>query len=840
MSLQNQMRRAIKLELKAQRQTRRSVWINIETVELLNQTPGRLIYRLECSEELRLSADSIIYIKAPGYDQVIRVQVLMASSQILIVLSEEPLPQTLGLVRCQFDPAFILKSLDEHLDQVLRVKPPPLKALTERRPPLPDTSNDSAIRDRLAAAGYTLNESQLRAVLRMQSDTLHLVWGPPGTGKTHTLGVSIAEHIHAGKTCLLLSNANTAVDELVKAVIRVLDNAAYGLIFRAGASADKEVIPYTEAAYYEGFHPDQAAKAKAAQRDLDRLATASQRQGNHEVHGDDIYRQIQEKKELIKSFQQEAKRTGNNMVETTQCVASTLANLVINQRLSEREFDVVYIDEASMVSLPFAFAGAAQASEQVILAGDFQQLPPICHSDNVEATDWFGRNVFDYLGVKTQVHAGELPSYVSMLQEQYRMTERIGSIVSNLSYGGKLATGEGKGLGARPLFIDVSALCPTSYFSVQSDSYYQPTSAILLSHLHRHFHEWLGPAVEFLSPFRAQKTLLQAIAKDLSSDGRAFKAATIHKSQGSQENTIIVDLTAHSADKPQRFFRGEETENLINVALSRAQEHLIVIGNLDMVRQLSESIPYWRRFLEMVEGRCDHIEAKKLIKRPYLAEDPAEAFASLGSQDDLQLPCVFVGGGDVTCSASVERIFSTSRAMMRLVVAQSQDVQSLGGGITYRNNPRGGLPVFALSRGVLCLPVKMRNGRQWLAERLPETTRSLSTLACGHLFDPQFDVKDSLRLLCTRCNRPLVLKRHYGDYRLACERGWDCGYSRPLGLKDAQILIEICNISCPECGAKPQPRPSSSNHAVFVGCSNYPKCQGKVSLSSYTDFALSF
>ena len=161
---------------------------------------------------------------------------------------------------------------------------------------------------------------------------------------------------------------------------------------------------------------------------------------------------MQQYKNIIAAFATQAKSLTESLASDSQCVAATLAMLVINSTLSEREFDVVYIDEASMVSLPFTFAGAAQAAEQVIFAGDFRQLPPICHSEKREVKEWFGRNVFDYLDVSQRNANRVLPPFVSMLREQYRMTESIAQVVSDLSYFGKLITIEGMGVRQTPRF----------------------------------------------------------------------------------------------------------------------------------------------------------------------------------------------------------------------------------------------------------------------------------------------------------------------------------------------------------------------------------------------------
>ena len=539
MPLPQDIHQAIIEELRAQKQQRHSLWLLIDKTEVLDEKPGQFIYRLTLAEEIRVPPDSTLVIKVPGQDGSFEVQVLHAAERTLVVMSQQPLPHQMAMVRVEFDPTFILKKLDEHLDQVLRFPPAPLKALLARALPAGNSSTDAQTGSGAPRHDERLNQFQHDSVLRMQSDAVHLLWGPPGTGKTHTVGISVSGHVHRKKTCLLLSTSNSAVDEMVRATRRALGDEGLEHVFRAGVTADKEIQPFTCIGLLERREPELAAAVRRAEQRLRELTLNLPTLLKTDSSGK-IFEEMQQCKNLIAGFAAQAKAFAESLAADSRCVAATLAMLVINATLSEREFDVVYIDEASMVSLPFAFAGAAQAAEQVIFAGDFRQLPPICHSEKREVREWFGRNVFDYLGVSQRKANGILPPFVSMLREQYRMTESIAQVVSDLSYFGKLITNEGIGVGKRPVFVDISQLCPTSPYSIHESSYYQPHSLLLLSAICTRFHEWLGPDNLLLSPFRAQRALLDAASKDLSKPNRQLSASTIHKAQGSQEHTVIV------------------------------------------------------------------------------------------------------------------------------------------------------------------------------------------------------------------------------------------------------------------------------------------------------------
>ncbi|WP_295389109.1 AAA domain-containing protein [uncultured Thiodictyon sp.] len=60
-----------------------------------------------------------------------------------------------------------------------------------------------------------LNKEQKQAVASALGRDTTFVWGPPGTGKTYTIGEIGAQLLHLGKTLLIASHTNTAVDGAV-------------------------------------------------------------------------------------------------------------------------------------------------------------------------------------------------------------------------------------------------------------------------------------------------------------------------------------------------------------------------------------------------------------------------------------------------------------------------------------------------------------------------------------------------------------------------------------------------------------------------------------------------
>jgi len=87
-----------------------------------------------------------------------------------------------------------------------------------------------------------LNDSQMRALESALGRNLTVIWGPPGTGKTHTIG-TIAQCLYGrARTVLIVSHTNTAVDQAIKHVAAAMpEHLEQGAVIRIGEVKDDEL-----------------------------------------------------------------------------------------------------------------------------------------------------------------------------------------------------------------------------------------------------------------------------------------------------------------------------------------------------------------------------------------------------------------------------------------------------------------------------------------------------------------------------------------------------------------------------------------------------------------------
>ena len=86
--------------------------------------------------------------------------------------------------------------------------------------------------NRVLNAGQ-LNAEQWRALRACRSPGLHLVWGPPGTGKTKVIAQALQALIADGESALLVSATNIAVDNALAKAAEIV-RPAPGVMVRAG------------------------------------------------------------------------------------------------------------------------------------------------------------------------------------------------------------------------------------------------------------------------------------------------------------------------------------------------------------------------------------------------------------------------------------------------------------------------------------------------------------------------------------------------------------------------------------------------------------------------------
>ena len=393
--------------------------------------------------------------------------------------------------------------------------------------------------------------------------------GPPGTGKTTTLGALLAEYmaIFPNKRILLLSTTNLAVDQALVAVDKSLDH----LTDRKKTEQLRKRVFRVGNNFISKYYDDR--RYLLPLKDPKLIDELKELESNQPLRSDiEAYAKWREAIDLVR---EKIKSQSMEVLENSSLIAMTTTRAIytLSDLKDVAPFDMVIFDESSQVGLAFALM-LAPLGKFCLFAGDPQQLSPIARSNQKYAQEWLGRSVFSLISDKNE--------NVVFLNEQSRMTHQICDLVSHLFYEGKLIVAEDvkynenwvkerklsreTGLGETPVLI-VEVDTPATW----SRKYQGPIrydSAKVISELLENMPNLNDTVV--LTPFRAQRTLINTFLKK---EKIKTYARTVHRSQGSEFHTVIFD----PVDPSNRFLMTENAKRLINVALSRAKARLVIL-----------------------------------------------------------------------------------------------------------------------------------------------------------------------------------------------------------------------------------------------------------------------
>jgi ssDNA-binding Zn-finger/Zn-ribbon topoisomerase 1 len=579
------------------------------------------------------------------------------------------------------------------------------------------------------------------------------------------------------------------------------------------------------------------------------------------------------------------------VIEQAKIVGATVTKAYLSPQ-HFTNFHVVIVDEASMVLLPALFHNAGLATDTVVVSGDFRQLPPIVPTEQKEIAEILSADAFHAAGVAKAFSAEQAPKRGVMLTEQYRMQNEICRIISTKMYRGRLKTAATVTAGAvtppapfeRSLtVIDTSTIAP---FSSRDPfkSRYNLMHALAVRNLCFHFnqHEFnkVGQ-VGVCTPYAAQAKVIKRV---LDGAGLGFaEAGTVHRYQGDEKVAMVLDIPDSYGDANVGVFLqaehpDEDGAKLLNVAVSRAKGHLIVLANLAYLDKKLPAHAFLRGMLAEIQARGRVIDVREVLRYWPIVEDlrrygmafdlsPEAERTGLFNQRDFEKVCIAdcaraqasiaIYSGFVTEQrvASYEHLFRERIAhgvKIRCVTRPPR----LNGSIPEESGKAAldGLERFGCvvdTRGDIHEKVVIIDDEiVWFGSLNPLSHTAKTAEVMARLDGKQIALQlaaflaldkgmkpkpgEGVSVLgenprCPKCtSRTAYMKGRFGPY-WECEGcEWRESTERSARTqRAARALGGSEGPSCPLCGKPTVPR--RGNFGAFFGCSDYPKCSGKVS-----------
>jgi DNA replication ATP-dependent helicase Dna2 len=279
-------------------------------------------------------------------------------------------------------------------------------------------------------------------------------------------------------------------------------------------------------------------------------------------------------------------------------VAATVATIAGGAFATLRgQFDMVIFDEACQLTLP-AVLGVLGFGRRFVLVGDHRQLPPVVQSAAPDGGPGLSESLFEYLA---RARAADGQPGLVRLEKQYRMNAEICGFPSRAWYDGRLrpapavaatrldlGRGDGEWRGPEDSLLDPAR--PVVFVDVPGSTVNAPRSnrreaelaRLVLEAARRHGLAAADLAV--IAPFRAQVARIRAeLARSPDAELRAQAhelADTVDRFQGSERPLVVYSFASYARELHPLML----DQRRLNVALTRAQRKLILLGDLRVLR----------------------------------------------------------------------------------------------------------------------------------------------------------------------------------------------------------------------------------------------------------------
>ena len=251
----------------------------------------------------------------------------------------------------------------------------------------------------LNSKGMSLNNTQQQAWKRALTDSISIIWGPPGTGKSKTLIAIINSAVFIASTqrkplrILITSFTYTAIDNLLLDVSQKV------------SSNEVEVFRLCSDSRVDATYPPELTQISSSEK----------------ARLDGLRSSLKENKSII------------IVGAPPQQVHRLLTD---NQSYEPKPFfDIIIVDEASQLNLAnavLAFSSLAMDGS-LILAGDGLQLPPIHRAEMPLGCDSRLGSVYDY-------YKNEIKIDPTMLAVNYRSNAEIVNFIKEAGYKTELSS----------------------------------------------------------------------------------------------------------------------------------------------------------------------------------------------------------------------------------------------------------------------------------------------------------------------------------------------------------------------------------------------------------------
>ncbi len=274
---------------------------------------------------------------------------------------------------------------------------------------------------------------------------------------------------------------------------------------------------------------------------------------------------------------------GENLKKLMRVFPVIATTCISAHKLGEPQpyFDMTIMDEASQCNTAVSLVAILRGNN-LMLVGDPQQLNPVVLIDS-NVNDILRRRYgisseYDYISnsiYKTYLACDAVSDEI-LLSYHYRCARKIIEFNNKKYYNGRLKIKSSEGANAALLFVDVQG----------NTTAYKNTAPIECDRIIQYAKLNKDKSIGVITPFSNQKEYISKALKENNLEN--VTCGTVHAFQGDEKDVILFSLAITDRTHPRTYEWLKNNKELVNVAVSRAKEQLIVLSSKKELERLHE------------------------------------------------------------------------------------------------------------------------------------------------------------------------------------------------------------------------------------------------------------
>lgn len=813
--------------------------------EFVKEENNCYIYIFNTEYEIRLTDSFPVTIKVKGTNY--EADIINVEKNKIVLSLKEKITKEIDKVFLKCNPVFLLEGLRFRL----------LKCKNKTNSLARVIVEDGFVSD------HQIEVPKKESLYEMiENNKITFIWGPPGTGKTTTLGDLVKRYAIEKKKILIVSHSNTAVDE---AILKILDHFKDSELLENGKIIRHGYIQKNELKEQYGQYCDVYSYTLKQNKKLKEKLLEIEKRIKQFTEGEKNETVTTLKKEKNSIFLQLSKER-ERLIKEACIIGTTISKATIDELIYNQDFDIVFFDEASMAYIPQIIFAASLAVQKFICIGDMRQLAPISKVEELR------KGIYSYLNMVDENNAVSHP-WLVMLDKQYRFHPMISKFVNKEFYLNKMENGVFEETDFIKQIVDLEPFsgCPLTLLDTSG---FYASACITLEYSRINVvnaciaviaatkaYKATKKSIGIVTPYAAQARLIRKLLKDdLGKRKYDIVCSTVHQFQGDEKDIIIFDtVESYPNEKLGQLTsnnKGDAVNRLVNVAITRAKGKLIVIGNYSYWKNYAQQNNSFLKLMKYIERQDKSfvissdqlkkfIEKSRIGKIRFWDDDDNAAYAFIedlrAANDNINI--MLATGNEINSSCLKElKSLTDANSNIKIEIKTPTDQKQLTrlNKFTYITK-RDSLPVSIIDNNVVWYGIPDMNRYYDLKkdDHIYEYNKIMIRIDGKHLaytLDELLDFRNDLKILnkktngdnlkkyvqsqhCSDCGKNvyLVHEKHFYVYCPRCMKKY---YLQPNLINS---FLSENNMTCPNDGGKL--RAILGPYGLLLRCSEHHNIQ---------------